>query len=298
MRRDPWRIRGAGVLVLLLVATAASAQDFRRSIAAEDGGHLTILLDTGAVEIEGSGDGEVEVEARATSWGVLSREMEFDLSGDGVHNTLRGRLVGWRPGLGAPSVRVRVRVPKEHSVEVRTHGGSVEVNELEGDVSAQTSGGSLEVNEVEGDVALRTSGGSIDVEEVEGDLSARTSGGPIRASEVSGAVEVRTSGGSIRLSEVGGPVRARTSGGSITARFESDRPEGTLETSGGGITVEFDEDAAVTLEAETSGGHVTVEHPLVQRGRLDPRRVAGEINGGGRPLRLHTSGGNIAVRER
>jgi hypothetical protein len=287
---------GAAAGALLCLAPAAGAEDFRQSIAAEPGGQLEIRLDVGSVEVEGSDGEEIEVEARATNWGPLGREMHFELSGDGVRTRLRGTFVGWAPGIGGPSVRVRVRVPTEHSLDVETRGGSVEVRELEGDVVAQTSGGQLEVNEIEGDVRLRTSGGSIDVEEVDGDLGARTSGGSISASEVSGAVDVRTSGGSIHLSEVGGPVEARTSGGSITTRFE-EAPAGTLETSGGGIAVDFAGGAEFTLEARTSGGRVTVEAPLATRGRIESDHVEGDVNGGGPRLRLRTSGGNITVRE-
>lgn len=280
-----------------LAPSAAGAQDYRHSIAAEPGGRLLVDLDTGSVEIEGTSDDEIEVEARATNWGPFAREMQFELSGDGSETVFRGMLESWRAGLGGPSVRVRIKVPEEHVVDVRTRGGSIELKDIQGDVNLRTNGGHLEVEKVEGDVDLATTGGSIDVDEVEGDLRARTSGGPIRVTKVTGQVRVRTSGGSIQLSEVGGPVTAHTSGGSITARFE-EAPEGELETSGGSITAEFDEDASVTLEAKTSGGNVTVEHEITRSGRLKPNQVRGEINGGGPRLRLATSGGNITVRER
>ena len=148
-----------------------------------------------------------------------------------------------------------------------------------------------------GDVQLRTSGGRIHAENIGGDLSARTSGGAIRISDVVGSVEVRTSGGRIAIDGAGTLVRARTSGGNVSVRFDG-APEGTIETSGGSIEVEIPEESNVDLDARTSGGRVTVEADISVRGVFRANHIEGAVNGGGPPLRLRTSGGNISLEER
>ena len=275
---------------------AALAEEFRDSIPVQPGGTLEIELAAGSVEVETGAEATVRFEAKTSGWGAGS--VKFDLSGNGVDARLVGEAKGWFGSVTIiPQIQVRVRVPEQYSVKIRTGGGSIEIDELEGSVTAWTSGGSIELDGAHGPVELITSGGSISAEDIEGDLAAETSGGKIQISEVSGRVEVRTSGGSIRVHDVGSSVRAQTSGGSISVRF-SHAPEGKLKTSGGSIEAEFGEAAHVSLEARTSGGRVEIDEDFALTGEIGPSRVRGQINGGGPDLHLETSGGNIRVRMR
>lgn len=284
-------------LLPLLLPLESRAKEFEESIPARPGGTLRVELDGGSVEVEGHDEDEVSVEARASGPGAGS--VEFELRSEGPETRVSADRKGLIGSLfGAARVRVRVQVPHRYSVHIRTGGGSISLEDVRGEVEARTSGGPIEIDEVQGSVDLTTSGGSVEADDVDGDLRARTSGGEIRAEEITGRVEARTSGGPIRIYDVGGAVDLHTSGGGIDVRFTG-TPEGRLETSGGSVEVEFPEDAAVDLDARTSGGRVEVEHGIeVFRGRVDPDRIEGKINGGGPLLRLRTSGGNIRVRVR
>jgi hypothetical protein len=284
---------GIGVLALLL-PLCSYAGDFEQSIDAEPGGTLRVKLGFGSVEVETHDRNEVRVDAEAEG---RARSMRFRLSGDGRDTKLEGDTEGGWWFLGRPDVEVRVRIPREYSVQIETGGGTIQVEDVRGSVVARTSGGEIELNGAEGSVDLRTSGGAIDAEEIRGELRARTSGGPISVSEADGPVEVRTSGGDLEILDVVGPVNAHTSGGSVSVRFTG-VPEGTVKTSGGSIEAEFAEDAGVDLDARTSGGRVEIEEEIRVSGRIDPSRVEGEINGGGPHLKLRTSGGNILIRAR
>lgn len=270
---------------------ARAAEDFEDSTDAQPGGRLRVDLDAGSIQIEGQDEHEVRVDARAT--GIGSDDVDFELDSDDGEV----RLSVDRGGLGfLARLGLRVRVPHRFSLEVRTAGGEVVVEEIEGEVRIRTSGGEVTVDDVIGPVDIETSGGTIRADKIQGDLRARTSGGRIRAADVSGRLEVRTSGGPLELRDVGGPVEARTSGGPIEVRF-SGGPAGDLETSGGSIEVEFAAGSGARLEARTSGGRVEMDPDLVLRGRVvEPDRVEGEIGGGGPELRLRTSGGNIVLR--
>jgi hypothetical protein len=285
------------VLLAALLPAAAAAKDFEQRVAADAGGQLRVDLRGGAVVVESHEQPEVRVDALAAGMG--SRSLDFELEADDDVVTLRGGGDGsWLPALvGGPHVRVRIRVPREFSVDVSTAGGSVELEGLEGEVRARTSGGRIELERIEGDVDAETSGGAIQAGRIQGGLRARTSGGPIRLFEIEGDVEAQTSGGPIEVLGAGAQVRARTSGGSITVRF-SDAPAGDLETSGGSIDVEFPESEGVELDASTSGGRVEIEADIRLRGRVETNRVKAELNGGGDALRLRTSGGQIRVNVR
>ncbi len=283
----------AFVLLTVSLPFGASAADFRKGVDVQSGGTLTIELDAGSLEIDSDDEERVEVEGHASGWG--SGTMEFDLSTDGRDARLRSGGGGVLGLFGRGRLRVEVRVPEEYSVRARTSGGSIEIQNVTGSVEASTSGGRIELEEVHGDVDVETAGASIRAEEVRGELRATTSGGSMRISEVTGAVEVETSGGDLEIHDVEGSVRARTSGGKVSVRF-SKGAEGDLETSGGSIEVELPEGARVDLDARTSGGRVRIDEDFKFAGSAERDRVVGKLNGGGRPLRLRTSGGNIRVR--
>ena len=282
-----------GIALLLLVAHPAAAEDLEQSVPARPGGTLHIDLDRGSVLIEHHEEHSVRLSGRASRAGRDPIRLESD--GQDVH--VRGSFAGWHGFLGDPRVRVRVRVPQRYSLEIETKGGSIEVEEIHGDVNARTSGGSIEVHDVIGDVELETSGGGVRAHGVRGNLRIRTSGSPIHASKIEGEVEVQTSGGRIQLNDVLGPVEAETSGGPIAVRF-TDAPEGDIRTSGGSIQVEFGAEFGVDLDARTSGGRIEVESEILVRGSLSRSEIQGQINGGGANLQIETSGGNIRIRLR
>jgi hypothetical protein len=288
------RAAAYAVLALLLPAATAAAAEFERRVPAESGGRLRVQLDAGSVEVEGHDEPEVRVEAVSSG---LANAMRFTLEGGGGDIQLRGRRRGVMGWLSGPRVRVHIRVPEAFSLDIRTGGGEVEVEGIQGEISARTSGGEVSAREIEGPVELRTSGGGVRVEEVRGDVSAHTSGGTVEISEVAGRVEAETSGGRMEIHDVTGPVDVRTSGGSISVRFSA-APAGEIRTSGGGIEVEFPEGSGLRIDARTSGGGIDLDPLVSLRGKVDRDRVEGDVNGGGESLSVRTSGGPIRIRAR
>jgi hypothetical protein len=283
-----------GTIALLggLAASGARAEDFVRTVPVEPGGTLQIELSIGSIEVETHHLPEVVIDARTSGWAAGA--MRFELNHDGHEVHLTGSRSSWLRGLGSGRVDVRARIPKLFSVDLRTSGGHVEVEEVTGQVEASTSGGKIELNQIAGEIEVKTSGGDIKAREIRGDLTAQTGGGSIHVSEVDGNVDIETSGGNLRIRDVDGSVEAETSGGSISVRF-SGAPAGDLETSGGNIQVEFPEHEGVDLDAQTSGGRVKINKAFSVSGRVERSHVEASLNGGGAELNLQTSGGNIRV---
>jgi hypothetical protein len=258
------------------------------------GGTLFVDLDRGSVEVTEHDREEVHIRAEARGWGA--HLVVFHLARKGDDLELDADIDSWLARL-FPGTRVRVsaEIPPDYSLDIRTGGGDVRVEEVSGGVTVQTAGGSVKLRRVAGSARLRTEGGSIRVEELEGNLRAQTAGGSIRGDDVAGWVEARTGGGNIDLVAVDGPVEARTGGGGLRVSFV-DEPEGTLETAGGSLEVGFPDDAGADLEARTSGGTIHVEHGDLVSLERSRRRLIAKVNGGGPPLVLRTSGGSIRVQ--
>ena len=319
-------------LALLMMATGlVQAQPFDNQQVIEEtfeiskDGTLFLDSDIGAVVVEGTRSSDVHVKVykgtnrmrAGRAEDVLDRfELSFNESGNrveiiGDYDRPRGR---W--GDNGLRVKFEIEVPTDINVVLETAGGSISVDNIEGDAEVKTAGGALRLSSIDGEVNAHTSGGSITAEDLGGESILRTSGGSIQASDIGGSLDVNTSGGSIKIESVDGPVHARTSGGSITlmeiagavqaktsgGSIKAEvlgpiREDMDLQTSGGTVTLTMDEGIKADLDAKSSGGSVSVDFPVTIQGEIKKTHVQGEINGGGPMLTLRSSGGGIRIRE-
>lgn len=300
------------------LAVAQAGDDvIERTFEVKPGQTLYLDTDRGKVRIRGGGDNAVHV--RVTKDGSREEMDRFAVNFDPSSSGLRidgdyDRDSRWRNS--RLKVVFDITVPRRFEVDVKTSGGSVTLEELDGDARLRTSGGSITAHDVSGQVAfhtsggfieaeniggpakLRTSGGSITAYQIDGWLEANTSGGNIRAERVRGDVDAQTSGGRIHLEDIAGIVNAQTSGGSITADVMN-APDGpmTLKTSGGSITLNLASDTRADINARASGG-VRTDFPILTQGTIRRNRLEGTIGGGGPLLTLRTSGGGIRINRR
>ena len=296
-----------------LGAVAAEAGTVSKSFDVAPGGQLIVDSDVGSIEVRsGSGD---RVEVEITTSGSAEERFDPRFAQDGNRVTVLGkyRSGSWLSWFDRPRVEIVARVPERFDVKLETSGGSITVDDLEGEVVSKTSGGSLRFGNIRGPVNgntsggsiqlessvgaahLHTSGGSIRIGDVEGDVRADTSGGSIRIERARGSVDAETSGGTIRVMEVTGAIRASTSGGGIEATL-TEQPEGDcrLTTSGGSITAHLARELSLDVEAHASGGGVSTDLPIDTE-RKSRGTLIGQMNSGGPELYLRTSGGRIKI---
>lgn len=276
----------------------------------QEGGNLIVNTDIGSIEIDTGSVPEVSIKifkkARSKNRKKADRifkdfvvEMKKEgntviVTGDYKHSK---RWFSWFHSRRM-NVRFLITVPKVFNVDLRTSGGKIMVNSLDGEVKSRTSGGSLRFGKINGPVYGRTSGGSIQLIGCQGEVEVRTSGGSITIGKVTGNIDAHTSGGSIRVDEVMGSILASTSGGSIKAMV-SRQPEADcrLTTSGGSITLYLLEEFKLDIDAKTSGGRVYTDFPVMVSGTVGRRMLRGSINGGGPEMYLRTSGGSIHIKK-
>ena len=313
------RMRWANVFVVFLTTLFLSGLAFgsiedtiTKTFTVEPGGTLTLETDIGSIEVKGAEGNIVEVEVfrevKTTSEKKAEKiledfQIEFSQSGSDVFIKADYERSGWQRFWDNMSKRLKVKyivsVPLVYNVDLKTKGGSISVENLEGEIKSRTSGGSLRFDRISGDVSGKTSGGSIRIGEVDGTVGAHTSGGSIKIKQAKGQVDAHTSGGSITVEEVMGAISAKTSGGSVKA-YISRQPmsDCRLTTSGGSITVFMEEDISVDVNARTSGGRVHTEFPVTLKGEISKKYLKAKINDGGPELYLRTSGGSIYLKKK
>jgi hypothetical protein len=308
----------AMIALMASIAPVAARGEYRneKNLKLEPGGRFVIDSGAGSIRITGeSGSGaRVLVTSNRDDLENLF-ELRFDESPGMVEVTLRRHHEFRWPNHFW--VRFDVRVPYETGVDVKTGGGSVEVEQLRRDASlntsggsirasdlqanldAHTSGGSMNLRHVTGNARLNTAGGTIEGDNLSGTLDAKTSGGSIRFEGVHGDLLAHTSGGSIRIGEAGGRVDARTSGGNVEVNFgKGNARGGDLETSGGEVRVALDPSVNLNVEASASSGSVSSDLPLRVSGTISTSHLRGTIGSGGEMLTLHSDGGPIRIESR
>jgi DUF4097 and DUF4098 domain-containing protein YvlB len=299
-------MRACGVLAALaLVSASVRADTVEHAFDVSATGTLEIDTDVGSIRVRTSDAPRVEV--RVERLNAKSQELKVDFSQQGDTVRVTGDLPSHEGG--NYQVRFDVTVPRTFSLDLQTSGGSVSVDDLDGEVRAQTAGGSLQFGRMGGRVWGRTAGGSIQLENSRGDADLNTAGGSIDVGDVSGAVRVKTaggsihigraegtvdahtSGGSVRIEESVGAVSASTSGGSIKA-YISRQPTGDseLETSGGEVTVQLADGIGLNVEANGGDGGVRSDFPIDGRTESE-HSLRGALGGGGPRLYVRSSSG-------
>lgn len=296
--------------LLLLIAASlgtsaalAAHRTYDNRLNAPAGGQLTFDADVGSVTVVGRDTREVVVHAELDAPESFLSDFHISATQTPSGVTISARKshrdwFGWfNFNFGSTRVQFTVEVPRDYPVHLQTAGGELEIRDLSASVRGATSGGGVVVQNVTGTVDLHSSGGSIDAQRLNGPSRLSTSGGSIDVADSTGDLDLRTSGGSIHLRDDDGKVDAHTSGGSISAELRANRGI-NLSTSGGNITVQLPQDTHARIDAETSGGRVSSDFPLTAAESTDKDHLQGAIGGGGAPIDLHTSGGNIRLEPR
>lgn len=265
------------------------------------GGDITVLTGSGNdVKVTATEHIDANSDAKADEL-LKDLDLQIEQQGNGVTATAKyDKHGGWHFGSWPPvSVSFTVVVPSHYNVNLTTSGGDIGLASINGRARLRTSGGNLKIERVDGEVDGSTSGGDISLREGTAKVELETSGGNIHVDRAGGEADLSTSGGDIVIKSVQGRLTASTSGGNVKATIEGAlKGDCKLTTSGGEVEVSVDKAAAFDLRAHTSGGEVdaTGITIAIEKGGLRKSSLAGKVNGGGPELYLGSSGGDIVVR--
>ncbi|HEV2350506.1 MAG TPA: hypothetical protein VG028_11750 [Terriglobia bacterium] len=202
-----------------------------------------------------------------------------------------------------------IRVNNVHGdARLETSGGQITSGLIEGSVRADTSGGDIVLRGASGPVTAETAGGQIQIGQCGATIRAETAGGSIHLQGAKGGVVVETAGGSIDLFQMQSAVRAMTSAGRILAELDGNRDTfgaSHLETSVGDVQVFLPPSLPINIDAlieESMGHRIVSDFPLHLTSEDEdfhhgPKRGEGELNGGGKVLRIRTVMGNIEIHK-
>ncbi len=247
---------------------------------------LTLETSDAGVEFHPCGDCHeirihVEVEGRKLS----DYRLEEGQSGDEVHFLFKER-----PHMGAhitwhrEQTRVTVESPAQLTLQARTSDGNVTLSGLQGDLSLTTGDGNVALDHVSGNLRIHSGDGGVKITNADGAIEARTSDGNLSVDGLFHALALHTSDGTLDLSLREGTQLAGAS---------------TIQSSDGSVTVRVPQNFAADLNVHTGDGHVDCVLPLTmdhyQSSGNQGHELHGKLNGGGTPLTIHTSDGNVKI---
>jgi len=284
------------------------------------GGDISLSDVIGEIQSETSG-GDIDIENTAgrtnlnTSGGDIS---VVNVSGD-VSGSTSGGDIKLEDILGRAHFRTSGGdITLDHAtndISLKTSGGDVTAKRVEGRLGANTSGGDIVVYDCIGECSVNTSGGDVRLEGIKSKIHAATSGGDITGSDFDARVSARTSGGDIHFTDVRAGVDAQTSGGKVDVEitlkdFSKDHAV-ELGSTGGTIRLTLPEKLPATIEAQirtsrhdyqTERYDIYSDFPLT---KSEPEKFGdvvikstGDINGGGDPIRLETTSGDIYIKKK
>ena len=313
--RDQYKMKVLLIFVLsfasmiLLISTASAHTEIKEEpyrveeFTVSSPGNLDVRTSGGHITVKGSESNRVRVEMYVRKNGRYLSASDYDLDDFEIDISQSGNTVrahadrengkNWKFwNNNNISISFIVYSPREMSSNLKTSGGHIETDGLQGKQELATSGGHLQMMNLMGTVDAKTSGGHIKISDFEGEMNARTSGGHIEVENANGEINLRTSGGHIDLARVSGSVEASTSGGSINADIASIGQFVDLRTSGGNVDISVPDGLALDLELR--GSRVRTELKNFS-GKVERDEVEGSINGGGPKLTARTSGGMVRV---
>lgn len=171
-----------------------------------------------------------------------------------------------------------VRVPRFFNVKIKSNGGGVSIDGLEGEVRGKTMGGSLTLKNLRGTLKLTTMGGPVTLTDSDVDGKVTTMGGEVLVQDVIGDVDVKSMGGEVVHRRVtrrdgsftGDQVKISSMGGSIDV---DEAPAGAdVHTMGGDITIDS---ASEFVKAKTMGGDIRMSNI---DGWVNATTMAGDVH--------------------
>jgi hypothetical protein len=280
----------AGLAILSSLTALAQDSDHSWSKTYPVSGRPTLTFETSdaSVEFRPCGDcHEIRIHVEAEGRKLSDYRLEEGQSGDQVHFFFKelphiGVHIVWH----REQTRVTVESPAQLTLQARTSDGNVTLSGLQGDLSLTTGDGDVALDHVSGNLRIKSGDGRVKVTDAEGSIDAHTSDGNLSVDGLFHALALHTSDGTLELNLREGTKLAGAS---------------TIQSSDGSVTIRVPPSFAADLKVHTSDGHVDCALPLVmdhyQSGGGEGHELHGKLNGGGTPLTINTSDGNVKIEQ-
>jgi len=272
-------------LASLPALAQATGHDWHKTYSLGGSPSLTIETGDSGLEIQSCGDCK-EIRVQVHSGRDLNDyRLEEHQDGDHVSFLLKEKpFIGFHMGWKGEGTKVTVETPARLDLEAKTSDGNFSARELTGNLQVHSGDGSVTLEDVHGTLRLTSSDGNVVIRRATGTLEARGSDGHMEIDGQFTAVQLHTSDGNLDLT--------LSPGSQLNAASR-------IESSDGHVNLHVPSTLAADLDVTTSDGRLDCSLPLTMdhydSNESSGHSVHGRLNGGGTPLRIHTSDGNVRI---
>lgn len=193
----------------------------------------------------------------------------------------------------AATFDIVIHAPQQTNASLVTGSGDIEIRDIQGTVEARNGQGNVTASQGTGNSRIFSAAGSISVINHSGVVFANAVAGDIILREIEGETRLKLVAGNAILDNMQGSVIAHVTSGNIHFNSRSIGELIDIETVLGDIQAHFSGD--IGLELNIQGTRVSVGSIRNFTGDIRSSRIAGKLNGGGVPIRIKTTMGEIGL---
>lgn len=204
------------MFVANLVQAAWTGHEEKRDLSLDADGVETLQVEAGAgsLDVTGAAGTRIGVNAFIRVPGadadeaqeIIREHLVLSLDRHGRTADLKGYFEDVNRWSDSPSVDLEVSLPQGMFLKIEDSSGSVEVQNVKGDIELDDGSGSVRMIDVGGRVTIRDGSGSIVIEGAGGDIAIVDGSGSVTVARVEGSVSVEDGSGSIDVSEISGDL--------------------------------------------------------------------------------------------
>jgi hypothetical protein len=148
-------------------------------------------------------------------------------------------------------------------------------------------------------VDLTSHNGPLNIENLIGQVGGTTHNGTVTCKKVTGNTQIQTHNGSIVCEEISGYIKLQTHNGNATASYSAAAPpvcSASLITHNGSVSLTTPPNLSAKVEASTHNGSIDTALPMTVTGNINKRNLTGTIGKGEGSLYLETHNGSINIK--
>jgi len=288
--KTPWTVALAGLALLASLPALAQDADHSWSKTYTVTGKPTLTFETSDASVDFQSCGEcraIRIHVEVVGRKLSDYRLEEGQSGNEVHFLFKelphlGVNFGWHH----EQTHVTVETPAQLTLQSKTSDGNVTLAGLQGELGLTAGDGDLTLDRVSGDLQIHAGDGHVKVTDAQGALDARISDGSLTVDGLFHVLALHTSDGRLDVNLRDGTKLTEPS---------------TIQSSDGSVTLHVPRTFAADLDVHTSDGRVDCALPLTmdhyESSGGDGHGMHGKLNGGGSPLTIHTSDGNVRIEQ-
>ncbi len=289
------------VTLILISLPAFSTEVLEKEFRVKEGQKLDVNLKSGgSIQIIGWNKKVVYVKVYFKNDSTDECNLELKQSGDVIK--IESDFNAFQSGK-CRSPELEIQVPRRFDLKLKSMGGSISIENVEGDIKGRTMGGNLNLSRLKGEIRMTTMGGKIILTDSDIDGYVKTMGGRVLLENVVGDIKGSSMGGNVVYRNVksrkgkstGKVVKITTMGGSINVDKAVEGAD--VYTMGGDINIKY---AGMFAKAKTMGGDISIDQidgwvkATTMGGDIEVV-MTGDPKKGKRDVELSSMGGDISL---